>query len=60
MLWVVSVTMVVTILWFTITPTREVDCFRWVLFCGLHATVFASSFCYCFHGGTHPLVNPSS
>jgi hypothetical protein len=40
MLWVVLVTMVVTILRFTITPTTVVVCFfRWVLFCGRHATV---------------------
>jgi hypothetical protein len=38
-LWVVLVTMVVTILRFTITPTTAVVCFRWVLFCGRHATV---------------------
>jgi hypothetical protein len=34
MLWVVLVTMVVTILRFTITPTTAVVCFRWVLFYG--------------------------
>ncbi len=39
MLWVVLVTTVVTILSFTITPTTAVVCFRWVLFCGRHATV---------------------
>jgi hypothetical protein len=39
MLWVVLVTMVVTILRFTITPTTAVVCFKWVLFCGCHATV---------------------
>jgi hypothetical protein len=39
MLWVVLVTMVVTVLRFTITPTTAVVCFRWVLFCGRHATV---------------------
>jgi hypothetical protein len=39
MLWVVLVTTVVTILRFTITPTTAVVCFRWVLFCGHHATV---------------------
>jgi hypothetical protein len=39
MLWVVLVTMVVTILRFTITPTTAVVCFRWVLFCGRHAIV---------------------
>jgi hypothetical protein len=43
MLWVLLVTMVVTILRFTITPTTAVVCFRWVLFCGQfcgrHATV---------------------
>ncbi len=33
-LYVVLVTMVVTILRFTITPTTAVVCFRWVLFCG--------------------------
>jgi hypothetical protein len=37
--WVVIVTMVLTILRFTITPTTAVVCFRWVLFCGCHATV---------------------
>ncbi len=37
--WVVIVTTVVTILRFTITPTTAVVCFRWVLFCGRHATV---------------------
>ncbi len=39
MLWGVLVTTVVTILRFTITPTTAVVCFRWVLFCGRHATV---------------------
>ena len=39
MLWVVLVTTIVTILRFTITPTTAVVCFRWVLFCGRHATV---------------------
>jgi hypothetical protein len=39
MLWVVLVTTVVTVLRFTITPTTAVVCFRWVLFCGCHATV---------------------
>jgi hypothetical protein len=44
MLWVSLVTMVVTILRFTITPTTAVVCFRWVLFCGFvlyicHSTV---------------------
>ncbi len=39
MRWVVIVIMVVTILRFTITPTTAVVCFRWVLFCGHHATV---------------------
>jgi hypothetical protein len=34
MLWVVLVTMVVTILRFTITPTTAVVCYWWVLFCG--------------------------
>ncbi len=34
MLWVVLVTMVVTILRFTNTPTTAVVCLRWVLFCG--------------------------
>ncbi len=33
MLWVVLVTMVVTIHRFTITPTTAVVCFRWVLSC---------------------------
>jgi hypothetical protein len=54
MLWVVSVTTVVTILRFTIAPTTAVVCFRWVLLCGHHATVFANSACYCARGGTHP------
>ncbi len=40
MLWVVLVTAVVTIIRFTIIPTAAVACFRWVLFCGCHATVF--------------------
>jgi hypothetical protein len=54
MLWVVLVTMVVTILRFTITPTTAVVCFRWVLFCGrivrtlFHS--FANSACYCIRG----------
>jgi hypothetical protein len=39
MLCVVLVTMVVTILRFTITHTTAVVYFRWVLFCGCHATV---------------------
>jgi hypothetical protein len=39
MLWVVPVTMVVTILRFTITPTTSAVCIRWVLYCGRHATV---------------------
>ncbi len=42
MLWVVLVTMVITILRFTITPTTVVVCFRWVLFCSRivrHSTV---------------------
>jgi hypothetical protein len=34
MLWVVLVTMVITILRFTITSTTAVVCFRWVLSCG--------------------------
>ncbi len=34
MLWVVLVTIVVTILKFTITPTTAVACFKWVLSCG--------------------------
>ncbi len=34
MLWVVLVTMVVTVLRFTITPTTAVVCFRWVISCG--------------------------
>jgi hypothetical protein len=34
MLWVVLVTMVVTILRFTIIPTTAVVCFSWVLSCG--------------------------
>ena len=37
--WVVLVTMVVTILGFTITPTLAAVCFRWVLSCGPYATV---------------------
>ena len=52
--WVVFVTTVVTIFRFTITPTTAVVCFRWVLFCCCHATVFANSACYCVRGGTHP------
>jgi hypothetical protein len=39
MLWVVLVTTVITIVRFTITPITVVVCFRWVLFCGRHATV---------------------
>jgi hypothetical protein len=39
MLWIVLVTMVVTILRFTITPTTAAVCIRWVLSCGLYATV---------------------
>jgi hypothetical protein len=39
MLWVVFVTMVVTILRFTITPTTAAVCFRGVLYCGRYATV---------------------
>jgi hypothetical protein len=43
MLWVVFVTMVVTILRFTVTLTTAVVCFRWVLLCGRmdirHSTV---------------------
>jgi hypothetical protein len=39
MLWVVLVTMVVTILRFAITPTTAAVCFGWVLFCGHYATV---------------------
>ena len=39
MLWVELVTMVVTILRFTITPTTAVVCFRWVLSYGCYATV---------------------
>jgi hypothetical protein len=39
MLWVVLVTMIVTILRFTITPTTAAVCFRWVLYCGRYATV---------------------
>jgi hypothetical protein len=64
MLWVVLVTMVVTLLRFTITPTTAVVCFRWVQSCGrivntqLHS--FANSACYCVGGGTHPWVNPLS
>jgi hypothetical protein len=64
MLWVVLVTMVVTILRFTITPTTAVVCFRWVLSCGriVHMLFhsFANSACYCIRGDTHPWVNPSS
>jgi hypothetical protein len=64
MLWVVLVTMVVTILRFTINPTIASVCFRWVLFCGriVHTSFhsFANSARYCIHGGTHPWVNPSS
>jgi hypothetical protein len=62
MLWVVFVTMVVTILRFTITPTPVVVCFSRVLFCGriVHTSFhsFANSACYCIRGGTHPCVNP--
>ncbi len=39
MLWVVLVTMVVTILRFTITPTTAAVCIWWVLSCGCYATV---------------------
>jgi hypothetical protein len=39
MLWVVLVTMVVTILRFTIIPTSAVVCSRWVLSCGHYVTV---------------------
>jgi hypothetical protein len=39
MLWVVLVTMVVTILRFTITPTTAAVCIWWVLYCGRYATV---------------------
>jgi hypothetical protein len=64
MLWVVLVTMVVTILWLTLTPTTAVVCFRWVLFCGriVHTSFlsFSNSACYYIRGGTHPWVNPSS
>jgi hypothetical protein len=62
MLWVVLVTMVVTILRFTSTPTTAVVCFRWVLSCGLivHTSFhsFANSACYCVRGGTQPLGKP--
>jgi hypothetical protein len=54
MLWVLLVNTVVTILRFTITPTTAAVCFRWVLFCGRHATVFANNAYYCICGGTHP------
>ncbi len=61
---VVLVTMVVTILRFTSTPTTAVVCFRWILFCGhiVHTSFhsFANSACYCVRGGTRPWVNPSS
>jgi hypothetical protein len=64
MLWVVLVTMLVSILRFTITPTTAVVCFRWVLSCGriVHTSFYglANSAYYCIHGGTHPWVNPSS
>jgi hypothetical protein len=64
MLYVVLVTMVLTILRFTITLTPAVVCFRWVLFCGriVHMSFqsFANGACYCVHGGTRPWVNPSS
>jgi hypothetical protein len=64
MLWVVLVTVVVTTLRFTITPTTAVVCFRWVLSCGciVHMSFpsFANSACYCIRGGTHPRVYPSS
>jgi hypothetical protein len=39
MLWVVLVTMVVTILRFTITPTTAAVCIWWVLYCGCYTTV---------------------
>jgi hypothetical protein len=64
MLWVVLVTIVVTIIRFTITPTTAVVCFRWVLSCGRIVCTsfygFVNSACYCVRGGTHPWVNPSS
>jgi hypothetical protein len=64
MLWVVLVTMLVTTLRFTITPTPAVVCFRWVLFFGrtVHKSFHsvANSACYCVGGGTHLWVNPSS
>ncbi len=64
MLWVVLVTMVVTIHRFTITPTTAVVCFRWVLSCGriVHTLFhsFANSACYCVRSGALPWVNPSS
>jgi hypothetical protein len=64
MLWVVLVTMLVTIFRYTITPTIAVVCFSWVLFFGhiVHMSFhsFANSACYCVHGGAHPWVNPSS
>ncbi len=64
LLWVVLVTIAVTILRFTITPTTAVVCFRWVPFCVsiVHTSFhsFANSACYCVRGGTHSWVNPSS
>ncbi len=64
MLWVVLVTMVVTILRFTITPTTAVVCFRWVLSYGRIAHTsfhsFANCACYYIRGGTHPWTNPTS
>jgi hypothetical protein len=64
MLCVVLVTMVVTTLRFTITPTTAVVCIRWVLLCGriVHTSFhsFANSACYCVRGGTHPWLNSSS
>jgi hypothetical protein len=39
MFWVVLVTMVVTILRFTITPTTAAVCIWWVLYYGGYATV---------------------
>jgi hypothetical protein len=51
MLCVVLVTMVVTILRSTITPTIAVACFRWILFCSriVHMSFhsFVHSACYC-------------
>ncbi len=62
MLWLVLVTMLVTILRFTITLTIAVVCFRWVLFCGciVHTSLhsFANCAYYCVGSGTRSWVSP--